>query len=96
MKIIEGLQQGSDDWHHLRASHFCASEAAAMLGLDPRVSRSELIRMKATGDEREYSEWVQRNLLDKGHEIEGAAIEIAEEKIGEELYPLVAVGEIDV
>lgn len=94
MKIHE-VAQGSDEWARLRRTKFTASEASAMMGASPKVKRTELLHMKATGSEREFSDWVQRNLLDKGHEIEAAARPIAEEIIGEVLYPVTGESDMD-
>lgn len=84
---IHNLLQGSDDWHAFRFNHHGASEAAAMLGLSKKVSRTELVRMKATGLAKEFSDWVQENILDYGHEVEALARPQAEGIIGDELYP---------
>lgn len=84
---IHNLLQGSDDWHAFRFNHHGASEAAAMLGLSKKVSRSELVRMKATGLAKEFSDWVQENILDCGHEVEALARPLAERIIGDDLYP---------
>ncbi len=81
------LVQGSPEWHQLRLEHFGASEAAAMLGLSSKVKRNELLRMKHTGIAKEFSDWVQKNILDNGHEVEALARPIAEASIGDELYP---------
>lgn len=89
MKRIDHLQ-GSDAWIAARARYFTASEASAMMGVSSKVTRNELLRMKATGSEREFSDWVQANLLDRGHEIEAAARPIAEAIIGDELFPVTA------
>lgn len=94
MKLLQ-VQQGSAQWLALRASYFCASEAAAMMGADPKLKRNDLLRMKATGSEREFSEWVQTNLLDKGHEVEAAARSIVESILGEELFPTVGADDND-
>ena len=48
MKIIQ-LTQGSPEWHAHRAEHFNASDAAAMLGISPYMSRDELLKRMATG-----------------------------------------------
>ena len=85
---IHNLLQGSDDWHSFRFNHHGASEAAAMLGLAPKVTRTELVRMKATGLAKEFSDWVQENILDYGHEVEAMARPFAEKIIGDELYPV--------
>ncbi|MEG1325987.1 MAG: YqaJ viral recombinase family protein, partial [Janthinobacterium sp.] len=81
---IHNLLQGSDDWHAFRFDHHGASEAAAMLGLSKKVTRSELVRMKATGLAKEFSDWVQENILDYGHEVEALARPFAERVIGDD------------
>lgn len=95
MQIIEGLIQGSDEWVAVRTQHYCASEAAAMLGLDDKTTRNELIRLKATGAEKEFSDYVRKHILDKGHEVEALARPLAEAFIGEELFPVTARRELD-
>ncbi|MBJ2111310.1 hypothetical protein JFQ86_00580 [Serratia ureilytica] len=67
MQIIN-VQQGSAEWHALRAKHFTASEAPVMMAASSKMRRDELLSMKATGSEREISDWVQTNLFDKGHQ----------------------------
>lgn len=85
---VHELAQGSDDWHAFRAQHNGASEAAAMLGLSDKVTRDELVRMKATGLAKEFSDWVQENILDHGHEVEALARPLAEKIIADSLYPV--------
>lgn len=85
---VHDLIQGSDEWVAFRAEHHGASEAAAMLGLSKKVKRSELIRMKATGIGKEFTAWVQENILDHGHIVEAMARPIVEGIIGDELYPV--------
>jgi predicted phage-related endonuclease len=87
-RILHNLVQGSDEWMAFRLTHFGASEAAAMLGISSKVKRSELLHMKHTGTPKEFSDWVQKNILDYGHEVEGLARPIIEELIGDELYPV--------
>lgn len=89
------LIQGTAEWHALRSGYFTASEAPAMMGASPKVSRTELLNMKATGSEREFSDWVQRNLFDKGHEYEAMARPIIEKLIDDELYPTTGTKEFD-
>jgi predicted phage-related endonuclease len=84
---IHNLQQGTPEWHAFRAEHHGASEAAAMLGVSTKVKRSELLHMKATGTPQEFSDWVRRNILDYGHEVEALARPIVERIVGEDLYP---------
>lgn len=87
MRIQHDLVQGTPEWHQFRLEHFGASEAAAMLGLSPHVKRNELLRMKHTGDAKEYSDWVQKHIFDKGHAVEAAARPMAEAIISDDLYP---------
>ncbi|MBP7953559.1 MAG: YqaJ viral recombinase family protein [Nitrosomonas sp.] len=82
------LIQGSQQWHEFRSKHFGASEAAAMLGLSKQLSRNDLLLYKKTGKSKEYSDWVQKNVLDYGHEVEALAREIIESEINDELYPV--------
>lgn len=91
MKTISNLQQGSDEWKGHRAKHNNASEASAMMGVSPHTTRSELVRMVATGDEKEFSDYVQRYILDKGHENEAFARKLLEKALGEELFPVTVV-----
>jgi predicted phage-related endonuclease len=85
---IHDLLQGSDDWHGFRFNHDGASEAAAALGLSKTATRTEMVRMKATGLVKEFSDWVQENILDYGHEVEALARPLAEKIIGDDLYPV--------
>lgn len=82
------LVQGSNEWHEFRAKHFGASESAAMLGLSKQLSRNDLLLFKKTGKSKEYSDWVQANILDYGHEVEALARELLESELGDELYPV--------
>jgi len=86
--IVHNLTQGSEEWHEFRLNHFGASEAAAMLGLSKKVTRNELLKLKATGSSKEFSDWVQKNILDKGHEVEALARPLVEAMINDELYPV--------
>lgn len=87
--IEHELIQGSPEWLEFRMSHDGASEAAAMLGLSKKTSRTELLRMKSSGITKEFSAWVQENILDYGHEVEALARPIVEKQIGSKLYPVV-------
>jgi predicted phage-related endonuclease len=66
-----------------------------MLGLSPNVSRTELLHMKHTCTPKEFSDWVQINILDYGHEVEAMARPIGEQVIGTELYPVTCVDDDD-
>src|SRR5471030_2306259 len=85
---IHDLVQGSDAWHQFRLEHHGASEAAAMLGLSTKTKRSELVRMKATGIGKEFTDWVQENILDYGHQVEALARPLVEAIIKADLYPV--------
>lgn len=84
-RIVHDLLQGSDEWHQYRLEHFGASEAAAMLGLSKTTSRDELLYAKSSGIAKEFSAWVQKHILDHGHEVEALALPIAERIIGKSL-----------
>ncbi|MBU3639990.1 YqaJ viral recombinase family protein [Polynucleobacter sp. AP-RePozz3-80-G7] len=86
--IVHNLVQGSDEWHEFRLTHFGASEAASMLGISKKTSRNELLKHKATGTAKEFSDWVQTNILDYGHEVEALARPLVEALISDELYPV--------
>ena len=86
--------QGTPAWHAARARHFCASEAPAMLGVSKYMTRSELLAQKKTGITEDVSAGKQR-LFDSGHEAEAKARPIAEGIIGQDLFPMVGVREVD-
>jgi putative phage-type endonuclease len=85
MKIAQ-LIQGTPEWHAHRAQHFNASDAPAMLNLSPYKSRGELIREVATGVVADVDSATQRR-FDDGHRCEALARPLAEEIIGEDLFP---------
>jgi len=87
MKIVN-LVQGSAEWHAHRAQHFNASDAPAMMGCSPYKSRAQLVRELATGVAAEVDAATQRR-FDAGHRFEELARPLAEQIIGEELYPCV-------
>lgn len=92
---IHDLVQGSNEWVAFRLTRHGASEAAAMLGLSKLTTRSELLRVKHTGNPKEFSDWVQENILGHGHEVEALARPLVEEIIGEDLYPVTCSNEDD-
>lgn len=93
MQILE-LVQGSPEWHAVRAKHFCASEAAAMMGVSTYMNRNELLRQKATGDTQDVDPAKQR-LFDKGHEAEKLARPIVEVILGDDLFPATGVRTVE-
>jgi predicted phage-related endonuclease len=86
--IIHSVLQGSDDWLELRGKYLTASEAPVIMAASNKMKRDELLAIKAGYTEKQYSDWVQRNLFDKGHQAEAMARPIVEAMIGEELYPV--------
>jgi len=60
------------------------------MGLSKHVKRIELLNAKKCGVAKEYSDWVQRNIFDRGHKVEGQMREVVEAVIGEELFPITA------
>lgn len=82
------LTQGTPEWHAHRAQHFNASDAPAMMACSPYKSRADLIKELATGLMAEVSPQTQRR-FDDGHRYEALARPLAEEFIGQELFPVV-------
>lgn len=89
MKTLN-LIQGTPEWHQHRATHFNASDAPAMLGVSPYKTRTQLVRERATGITPEVDAATERRFAD-GHRFEALARPLAEEIIGEELFPCVGV-----
>ncbi|PHS64366.1 MAG: endonuclease [Thalassobium sp.] len=73
--------QGSPEWKAARRKFKTASEASIVAAMSKNVSRDELLHMKATGSEQEFSEWFEKNILDKGHAVEAAARPFSEKLI---------------
>lgn len=84
------LIQGSPEWHAHRAQHWNASDAPAAMGCSPYMTRTELLRRLYTGISPEVGPETQRR-FDDGHRFEALARPLAEEIIGEELYPVTGV-----
>ena len=81
------LIQGSPEWLAYRAQHFNASDAPAMMGCSPYKTRAELLRELHTGVAAEVDIGTQRR-FDNGHRAEALARPLAEQIIGEDLYPV--------
>ncbi|MCZ2496399.1 endonuclease [Xylophilus sp. Kf1] len=81
------LQQGTPEWHAHRANHFNASDAPAMMGCSPYETRTELIKRLATGISKEVTAEMQL-IFAEGHRAEALARPLAEEAIGDDLYPV--------
>ncbi len=81
------LIQGSAEWHAYRAQHFNASDAPAMMGCSPYMTRNELLARMKTGITADVDAATQRR-FDDGHRFEALARPLAEKIIGEDLYPV--------
>lgn len=87
--ITHDLRQGTPEWHQFRINYFGSSESAGMLGIKgSKTTRSDLLKMRSLGLAKEFSDWVQKNILDYGHEVEALARPLVERIIGQELYPV--------
>lgn len=93
MKIHENIVQGSEVWHELRANHFTASEAPAMMGESKYKGRTALMNEKK-GVKEKVSDHLQK-LFDKGHETEDKARSLLEFETAESFEPIVATLEIE-
>jgi putative phage-type endonuclease len=85
---IHNVAQGSAEWHALRAQHFTASEAPAMMGASKYQTRTDLLTLKKTGISPDVTP-SQQFIFDRGHATEALARPLVEVMIGEELYPVV-------
>lgn len=82
----KNVQQGSAEWKALREKHYrTASSAAAMKGKSKYQKRSALVEQVATGISEDLSD--KESLFRKGHDAEAKARPIAEEIVGDELFP---------
>ncbi|ABV74317.1 hypothetical protein BA3_0032 [Thalassomonas phage BA3] len=93
MKTHANLVQGSKEWHELRATHFTASEAPAMMGESKYKGRTALMNEKK-GVKEKVSDQLQK-LFDKGHETEDKARSLLEFETAESFEPIVATLEVE-
>lgn len=84
---IHDLVQGSPEWHLHRRDYWNASDAPAMMGVSKYKTRAELMHERHTGIAPEVDSATQRR-FDEGHRFEALARSLAEEIIGESLYPV--------
>ena len=84
--ITQELLQGSKEWNAYRLAHDNASDAPAMMGESSYKTRDQLIAERATGLTPEIDAATQR-LFDSGHRFEALARPLAEEIVGQDLYP---------
>ena len=93
MEILNA-KQGSDEWHTARAAHYCASDAPAAMGTSAYKTRNQLLRELVTGVAPTVDVATQAR-FDRGHTVELMARPIAESMIGEDLYPVVMVEQVE-
>jgi predicted phage-related endonuclease len=93
MKTLD-LQQGSEAWASHRSTARNASDASAVLGCSPYMTRGKLLQLRHMGIAQEHDAGTMRRFAD-GHAIEAAQLTGAEEIIGEPLYPVVGVETVD-
>lgn len=80
--------QRSQAWHEHRRAHWNASDAPAMMGCSPYKTRSQLLRELSTGVTPDVDGATQQR-FDDGHRFESMARPLAEQIVGEDLYPIV-------
>lgn len=86
-EILEGLEQGSPEWHAFRRTHRMASLAPAVMGVDPWTTKAEVVR-HYRGEASKKS--ADAPPLRWGREHETDARQAAAQELGELLFPLVA------
>lgn len=92
--ITLDLIPNTPEWISYRSKCFTASEASAMMGQSKYQTRDALLKLKSTGIAENIDANKQR-LFDLGHATEAAMRPIAEEIIGEELFPVVGYLEVE-
>lgn len=93
MEVLS-VTQGSQEWLEIRRAYHTASEAPAAMGHSKYISRTNLLAKKTSGID-EHVDSKKQALFDRGHEAEALARPIAEKIIGEDLYPVTVVANID-
>lgn len=93
--IIHDVQQGTQEWHALRADHFTASEAPAMMGVSPYLSRDELLKQKALRLVDAEIDGHKAALFQAGHDAEAGYRPIAEAQIDDDLYNITGTRDVD-
>lgn len=81
------VQQGSQEWLSLRIGYPTASEAPGVQAVSAYMTRSELLRQKATGITPEHDAHTLAR-FSEGHRIEALARPLAEEFLSEDLSPV--------
>lgn len=86
MKTIN-TPQGSPEWLAHRTNTYNASDAAAAVGCSPYKTRTQLLDELVTGITPEHDAATERRFAD-GHRFEALARPLAEQIIGDDLYPV--------
>jgi hypothetical protein len=88
IKSVEiDLVQGSDEWIANRLTKKNASELSAAMNMHPNIKRTQLLRVRATGKELEYSDFVRNIIFPNGHRVEAIIREMIERDTGEDFIP---------
>jgi predicted phage-related endonuclease len=85
-RTIHNFEQGSPEWLAHRGTCYNASELVAAMGFSSYLTRSEMLHNYANGA-REVDAGTQKR-FDDGHRYEKAMRPVAEEIIGQELFPI--------
>ncbi|MCT6719471.1 YqaJ viral recombinase family protein [Acidovorax sp. K2F] len=93
--IVHDVQQGTNQWHSLRAEHFTASEAPAMMSVSPYLSRDELLKQKALRLVDAEIDSHKAALFQAGHDAEAGYRPIAEAQIDDDLYNITGTRDVD-
>lgn len=88
------FEQGSPTWLQHRMKHRNSSDTSALLGISSYRTRTDLIRLTATGMEQDIDAATRRRFND-GHEYEAIARPWAEDIVGEELFPATVSRTVD-
>lgn len=93
MKVLD-LIQGSPEWLALRANIRAhnASEAPAMMGVSLNESRAAFVRRLASGAGKEFSNFQQERVLNRGHANESFARTKVNELLGK-VFPIIATSD---
>ena len=94
MKTLN-LVPGSKDWLEFRSHHFTASEASALMGCNPAMSRADLLKEKYSAFNTDQGSFVNNVIFENGHKAEAAVRPAIEADLGDEFYPATVVDDND-
>ena len=84
-KNTEAMTQNTEEWRQVRVGKVTASRIGAILGVDKKMSRDEIMRQMVRehhGAEDEISDFL-RTILDHGKESEAEALSAVQDMLGE-------------